>query len=81
MNRFDLTGKPTENTTPMNAKAETVSKWEEGRLVTTWSSPGSIAGTQDVRTETRTLSPDGMTMTVESARSKGSTIVMVYERK
>lgn len=79
--RFDLTGKPVENTMPMSPKAETVSRWEDSRLVTTWTTPGSAAGTKNVRVETRSLSADGKTMTVESAREKGATMVMVYERK
>jgi hypothetical protein len=79
--RFDLTGKPVPNKNPMEAVAETVSKWDGNKLVTTWSSPGSIAGTTSVRTETRSLSPDGRTLTVESSRGKGPAMVMVYDRK
>jgi len=78
--RLDLTGKPVENTMPMSAKAETVSRWEDSHLVTTWTTPGSAAGTRSVRVETRSLSADGKTMTVESAREKGPAMVMVYER-
>ena len=77
-NRFDLAGKATQNQTPMGAMAETVTHWEAERLVTTWTTEGD---TGDVRTETRYLSADGKTMTVESARKNGSTIVMVYERR
>ncbi len=79
--RFDLTGAVMKNETPMGDKAETVSKWDGDKLVTTWTSPGSVAGTQVVRTETRWLSPDRRTMTVESARGKSDPMVMVYERK
>jgi hypothetical protein len=50
-------------------------------MVTTWTSPGSVAGTKTVRTETRSLSDDGRTMTVESRRGQSPAIVMVYDRK
>jgi hypothetical protein len=79
--RFDLTGKPVSNKNPMEATAETVTKWDGKNLVTTWTSPGSIAGSTSVRTETRSLSADGRTMTVESKRGKQPAMVMVYDRK
>jgi hypothetical protein len=79
--RFDLTGKPVPNKNPMEATAETVTKWDGDKLVTTWTSPGSIAGTNSIRTETRSLSPDRRSMTVESSRGKGPAMVMVYDRK
>jgi hypothetical protein len=79
--RLDLTGKPVPNKNPMEATAETVTKWDGNKLVTTWTSPGSVAGTKSVRTETRFLSADGRTMTVESSRGKGPAMVMVYDRR
>jgi hypothetical protein len=79
--RFDLTGKPVSNKAPMEAPAETVTKWDGSRLVTTWTSDGSVAGTKSVRTERRFLSDDGRTMTVESKRRNAPAIVMVYERR
>ena len=79
--RFDLTGKPVPNKAPMEAPAETVTRWDGNRMVTTWTSPGSVAGTTTVRTETRSLSDDGRTMTVESRRGQTPAIVMVYDRK
>jgi hypothetical protein len=79
--RFDLTGKPVPNKNPMEATAETVSKWDGNNLVTTWTSAGSVAGTKSVRTETRSLSGDGRTMTVESKRGNAPAMVMVFERK
>jgi hypothetical protein len=79
--RLNLKAKPVPNKNPMEATAETVTKWEGKRLVTTWTSPGSVAGTQSVRTETRWLSDDGKTLTVESARGKAPAVVMVYDRK
>jgi hypothetical protein len=78
---FDLTGKPMPNKNPMEAEAETITRWDGGKLVTTWTSPGSIAGSTSVRTETRYLSPDGRTMTVESSRGKRPSMVMVYDRE
>ena len=78
--RLDLTGKPAPNKNPMEATAETVTRWDGELLVTTWTSPGSIAGSTSVRTETRSLSADG-TMTVESRRGKQAAMVMVYDRR
>jgi hypothetical protein len=79
--RLDLTGKTVQNRNPMEALADTVSRWDGKKLVTTWTSPGSVAGTTSVRIETRFLSDDGHTMTVESKRGNAPAIVMVYERK
>ncbi len=80
-NRFDLTGKSADNETPMGATEQTVSRWDGARLITTWTGKGSVAGTTTTRTETRSLSADGKTMTVESSRRNGPPMVMVYERK
>lgn len=78
---YDLTGRAVTNASPMGGPSQTVSKWEGERLVTTWTSENAVAsGPKIVRTETRTLSADGRTMTVESARA-GSSIVMVFDRK
>ncbi len=79
--RLDLTGKTVPNKNPMEAVADTVSKWDGPKLVTTWSSPGSIAGTTVKRTELRWLSNDGRTLTVESTRGGAPAIVMVYDRR
>jgi hypothetical protein len=65
----------------MEATAETITKWDGNKLVTTWTSPGSVAGTKSVRIETRSLSDDGRTMIVESKRGSAPPLVMVYERK
>lgn len=79
---FDLTGKPATNESPMGGPAETVSKWEGGKLVTIWTSESAVAGgPKVVRTETRSLSPDGKTMTVESVRGTNPALVMVFEKK
>lgn len=78
---LDLTGKPVLNKNPMEAEAETVSKWQGQVLVTTWTSQGSIAGTKSVRTEKRSLSPDGRTLTVESTRGNSPALVMVYDKQ
>lgn len=79
--RFDLTGKPVANETPMGEKSETVTKWDGSKLVTTWTTPGAVAGTTKVSTETRYLSSDGKTMYVESARAGKPAVVMVYDKK
>jgi len=79
--RYDLGGKPVPNRSPMGDPSETVSRWEGNRLVTTWTSQGAVAGTKVVRTETRSLSPDGRTMTLESVRGSAAPVVMVFERE
>ena len=79
---YDLTGKPATNESPMGGPSETVSKWDGGKLVTTWTGESAVAGgPKVVRKETRSLSPDGKTMTVESVRGSSPAIVMVYEKK
>jgi hypothetical protein len=79
---FDLTGKPVNNQLPMAGPSETVSKWAKGNLVTTWTSESAIAGgPKVVRTETRSLSADGKTMTVESVRGLNPATVMVFDKR
>jgi len=79
---YDLTGKPATNESPMGGPAETVTKWQADRLVTIWTSESAVAGgPKVVRTETRSLSSDGKTMTVESVRGANPALVMVFEKK
>ena len=79
---YDLTGKPATNESPMGGPAETVTKWQADKLVTTWTSESAVAGgPKVVRTETRSLSSDGKTMTVESVRGSNPALVMVFEKK
>ncbi len=79
---YDLTGTPATNETPMGGPAQTVSKWQGSKLVTIWTSESAVAGgPKVVRTETRSLSPDGRTMTVESVRASNPAMVMVFEKK
>ena len=78
---YDLSGKPAENFAAMGDRNETVSKWTSATLLTTWTSEGAIAGTTVVRTETRTLTEDGETMSVTSARGDRPPMVMVYEKQ
>jgi hypothetical protein len=80
-NHYDLAGKPVSNEAPMTGISETVSKWEGKKLVTTWTGQGAVAGSKVVRTETRSLSADGRTMTVESARGNNPALVMIFEKK
>jgi hypothetical protein len=78
---YDLKGKPVANQLPMQGPSETVSKWDGDKLVTTWTSESAVAGgPKVVRTETRSLSADGKTMTVESVRGPNS-VVMVFDKK
>lgn len=80
--QFDLTGKPANNQLPMAGPSETVSKWDKANLVTIWTSESAVAGgPKVVRTETRSLSPDGKTMTVESVRGSTPAVVMVFDKK
>jgi len=79
---YDLTGKPASNESPMGGPAETVTQWEAGKLVTTWTSESAVrGGPKVVRTETRSLSPDGKTMTLESVRGLSPGLVMVFDKK
>jgi hypothetical protein len=78
---FDLTGRSVTNELPMSGPSETVTKWDGTKLVTTWTSESAVAGgPKVVRTETRTLSLDGKTMTIESARGSNPAIVLVFEK-
>lgn len=78
---YDLTGKPVPNEGAMGDKAETVAKWDGGKLVVTWSAEGAVPGTKSVKTETRSLSADGKTMTVVNARPNKEPMEMVYEKQ
>lgn len=78
---YALDGAPTSNVTFMGDPAKTVTRWDGARLVTTWTSPGAIAGTTTKRTETRFLSPDGKTMTIESTNGSKPPIVFIFERQ
>jgi hypothetical protein len=79
--RYDLGGAPAQNEGPMGGRQETVARWSGQRLVVTWTAPGAIAGTQVVRTETRSLSADRATMNLESVRGSNPPVVMVFERR
>jgi len=78
---YDLKGNPVENEGAMGGRAETLARWDGGKLVVTWTSEGAIAGTKVVRTETRSLAADGKTMTVVSQRGENPAMEMVYEKK
>jgi hypothetical protein len=78
---YDLSGKAATNDSPMAGPSETVSKWDEDKIVTAWTSKGAVNGTKTVRTETRSLSADGRTMTVESVRGSNPPVVMVFDKK
>lgn len=79
---YDLSGKPVTNESPMAGPSETISRWEGEKLVTSWTSQSAVAGGEKVvRTETRSLSADGNTMTIESVRGSNAAVVMVFEKK
>lgn len=79
---YDLTGKPVANESPMAGPSETVTKWDGEKLVTIWTSQSAVAGGDKVvRTETRSLSADGNTMTLESVRGSNPPVVMVFDKK
>jgi hypothetical protein len=79
--RYDLTGKAVSNEGPMGDHNETVAKWVDGKIVTTWTRDGAVAGTKSVMTETRSLSADGKTMTLESVRGQSPAVVMIFEKQ
>jgi hypothetical protein len=80
-NTYDTAGDPKTNESPMGDKSSTVSHWENDKLVTTWTAPGAVNGTTVVRTETRSVSADGKTMTVEWSRDGKAGMVMVFDRQ
>ncbi len=79
--RYDLAGKPVPNEGAMGDKASTTVKWAGGKLVATWAAEGAVPGTQNVKTETRSLSADGKTMTVTNERKGKPAMIMVYDRQ
>ena len=78
---YDLGGGAVENFAAMGDPSTTVSTWEAASLVTTWTAEGAIAGTETVRTETRTLSDDGNSLSVAMARGENPPMVFVYEKQ
>lgn len=79
--RYDLAGAPVPNEGAMGDKATTTAAWADGKLVVTWAAEGAIPGTQNIKTETRSLSADGKTMTVTNERKGKPAMVMVYDRQ
>src|SRR5260370_27410818 len=79
---YDLTGKAATNESPMGGPSETISKWDGGKLLTTWTSESAVAGgPKVVRKETRSLSPDRKTMTVRSLRGSKAAVVGVFDTR
>ena len=78
---YDLTGKPAANSGPMGDPNETTTKWAGNALETTWTQEGVLAGTKVVRTETRSLSEDGKTMTDQYVRGSNTPMVLVFEKQ
>jgi hypothetical protein len=79
--RYLLNGTPASNVSYMGDPAKTASHWNGSKLVTAWTTAGAVAGTTTVRTETRSLSADGKTMTVESTNGSKPPIVFVFDRQ
>jgi hypothetical protein len=79
--RYDLSGDATENFAAMGEKSTTVSNIDGDRIVTTWTAEGAIPGTEVVKIETRSLSADGKSMTVSTARENRPTMVLVYQKQ
>lgn len=78
--RYDLKGAAVMNEGAMGGTSETVAQWNAGKLVVTWTTEGAVAGTKNVRTESRSLSADGKTMTVESVRGTNKPMIMVFDK-
>jgi hypothetical protein len=78
---YDLSGKTAANTGPMGDPNETVTKWAGSALETTWTGEGAVAGTKVVRTETRSLSSDGKTMSDEYLRGSNPAMVLVFDKQ
>jgi hypothetical protein len=79
-NIYALGGEAVKNMSPMGEEATTRSHWDGKTLVTEWQSAGSIAGTTSTRVENRYLSADGSTMYVNSRRSSGNPMIIVFTR-
>ena len=77
---YDLKGQTMQNKAPMGADSETVTSWNDGKLVTLWTSEGAIFGTKKERTETRWLSPDGDELYVSMVRGDNPAILFVFDR-
>ncbi len=78
---LDLTGAAVDNHTAMGSPSKTESKWDAGNLVTIWTTPSAIPGTEVVRTETHSLSDDGAVMTLTIERANKPNMVLVYEKQ
>jgi hypothetical protein len=78
---YDLTGKSVSNSGPMGDPNQTATKWAGNALQTSWTQEGAVAGTKVVRTETRSLSPDGKTMTDEYVRDANAPMVLVFDKQ
>jgi hypothetical protein len=78
---YDLSGKSAANSGPMGDPNETVTKWVGSSLQTTWTQEGAVAGSKILRTETRSLSGDGKTMTDEFVRGSNPPMVLVFDKQ
>jgi hypothetical protein len=79
--RLKLDGKPAANENYMGEKSTTVTNWDGPKLVTTWTTPGALAGSTHVSIETFSLSENGRTLTARTSRAGKPDVVMVYDKK
>jgi hypothetical protein len=78
---YDLNGKTSANSGPMGDLNETVTRWAGNALTTSWTQDGGVAGSKVVRTETRSLSADGKTMSDEFVRGSTPPMILVFDKQ
>jgi preprotein translocase subunit SecF len=78
---YELSGKESPNAGPMGDPNQTVTKWTGSTLETAWTQDGAVAGTKVVRTETRSVSADGKTMSDEFVRGPNPPMVLVFDKQ
>ena len=77
---YDLNGEAMQNKAAMGAPNETVTRWQDSKLVTIWTEEGAIAGTTTEREEIRWLSEDGQELSVSMARGDNPPMVFVFDK-
>jgi len=77
---YDLNGATMQNKAAMGAESETVTRWDNAKLVTIWTAEGAIAGTKTERTDTRWLSEGGKTLSVSMSRADNPAMLFVFEK-
>lgn len=77
---YDLNGATMQNKAAMGAASDTVTNWENDKLVTIWTAEGAISGTKTERMEIRWLMDEGKTLSVSMARDDNPPMVFVFEK-